>query len=451
MFQVCFHILLTLLQESFILPYLFEKDGWFKATFVFTFNSKFPSVQLLPFFAVVSVPYEPALLPHQTFVVDVCGWTALHTCVCVLVCCALILSVHTADNFTDAAVSNRINGEHKEKDLEPWEGGEPNNSDSLESLDTDVVGGTNSCAALDTVGYIPCCGCQSYWCENLFDSNSSSHFWMIFKRSICMFCTMPNWKQKLLLVKLLFSLLCLGISQMDGTRMICSNLMRRNTASCQHTTAAYLHIRKFVAFTCWGYFSAQVKVLIRSQSWVKASYLPQSSIGAGQLWRVSEKRSARCPAGRGDWSKCLVQGPRGSGERWALWGGEVHRCDERGKRPSHARQVTMWQTFTMCFWAQVDRFRDHAAPFVASFHLCSEFLCSVRFSCRENKYIPPGQRNRDPMSWGPGRQNSPRLAQSSGGPSAPRPGPHDYSPNSGPDQRVVNGGVFLMSRKSPQT
>jgi len=43
------------------------------------------------------------------------------------------------DNFTDAAVSSRINGEHKEKDLEPWDGGETHNSDSLESLDTDVV------------------------------------------------------------------------------------------------------------------------------------------------------------------------------------------------------------------------------------------------------------------------------------------------------------------------
>lgn len=53
------------------------------------------------------------------------------------------------------------------------------------------------------------------------------------------------------------------------------------------------------------------------------------------------------------------------------------------------------------------------------------------------------------MSWGPGRQNSPRLAQSSGGPSAPRPGPHDYSPNSGSDQRVVNGGVCPMSRRNP--
>lgn len=61
-----------------------------------------------------------------------------------LVCSALISTCHlyAADNFTDAAVSNRINGEHKEKDLEPWEGGEANNSDSLESLDTDVVGVT---------------------------------------------------------------------------------------------------------------------------------------------------------------------------------------------------------------------------------------------------------------------------------------------------------------------
>ncbi|KAM9744655.1 ataxin-2 isoform 7-T7 [Menidia menidia] len=45
------------------------------------------------------------------------------------------------DNFTDTAVSGRINGEHKEKDLEPWDGGETHNSDSLESLDTDVSNG----------------------------------------------------------------------------------------------------------------------------------------------------------------------------------------------------------------------------------------------------------------------------------------------------------------------
>uniref|UniRef100_A0AAZ3QXD9 LsmAD domain-containing protein n=1 Tax=Oncorhynchus tshawytscha TaxID=74940 RepID=A0AAZ3QXD9_ONCTS len=58
---------------------------------------------------------------------------------------------------------------------------------------------------------------------------------------------------------------------------------------------------------------------------------------------------------------------------------------------------------------------------------------------RENKYIPPGQRNREGMSWGVGRQNSPKLVQSSSGP--PRPGLHDYSPSSGADQRVVNGGT----------
>ncbi|XP_034781221.2 ataxin-2-like isoform X4 [Acipenser ruthenus] len=62
---------------------------------------------------------------------------------------------------------------------------------------------------------------------------------------------------------------------------------------------------------------------------------------------------------------------------------------------------------------------------------------------RENKYIPPGQRNRDGMSWGTGRQNSPRMAQPGSGPPPPRTGAHnsDYSPSSGADQRVVNGGV----------
>ncbi|XP_041756208.2 ataxin-2 isoform X6 [Coregonus clupeaformis] len=68
---------------------------------------------------------------------------------------------------------------------------------------------------------------------------------------------------------------------------------------------------------------------------------------------------------------------------------------------------------------------------------------------RENKYIPPGQRNREGMSWGAGRQNSPRLAQSSSGP--PRPGLHDYSPSSGADQRVVNGGPPRMSPKTQRT
>ncbi|XP_057209631.1 ataxin-2 isoform X6 [Triplophysa rosa] len=46
-----------------------------------------------------------------------------------------------ADNFTDSAVSARVNGEHKEKDLQPWDGGEQHISGSLESLDTDLCNG----------------------------------------------------------------------------------------------------------------------------------------------------------------------------------------------------------------------------------------------------------------------------------------------------------------------
>ncbi|XP_036791349.1 ataxin-2 isoform X8 [Oncorhynchus mykiss] len=70
-------------------------------------------------------------------------------------------------------------------------------------------------------------------------------------------------------------------------------------------------------------------------------------------------------------------------------------------------------------------------------------------SLRENKYIPPGQRNREGMSWGVGRQNSPKLVQSSSG--SPRPGPHDYSPDQRADQRVVNGGPPRMSPKTQRT
>uniref|UniRef100_A0A671RQ44 Ataxin-2-like n=1 Tax=Sinocyclocheilus anshuiensis TaxID=1608454 RepID=A0A671RQ44_9TELE len=68
---------------------------------------------------------------------------------------------------------------------------------------------------------------------------------------------------------------------------------------------------------------------------------------------------------------------------------------------------------------------------------------------RENKYIPPSQRNREPgMSWGAGRQNSPRLVQCSPGPPAARSGPHEYNAM---DQRVVNGGPPRMSPKSQRT
>nr|KAF6311588.1 ataxin 2 [Pipistrellus kuhlii] len=69
---------------------------------------------------------------------------------------------------------------------------------------------------------------------------------------------------------------------------------------------------------------------------------------------------------------------------------------------------------------------------------------------RENKYIPPGQRNREVMSWGSGRQNSPRMGQPGSGSMASRSASHtsDFNPNSGSDQRVVNGGPPRMSPKA---
>ncbi|XP_068101683.1 ataxin-2 isoform X2 [Hyperolius riggenbachi] len=64
---------------------------------------------------------------------------------------------------------------------------------------------------------------------------------------------------------------------------------------------------------------------------------------------------------------------------------------------------------------------------------------------RENKYVPPGQRSKDGMSWSSHsvRQNSPRMGQSGSGPMPSRTGSHssEFSPNSGTDQRIVNGGV----------
>ncbi|XP_048370173.1 ataxin-2 isoform X7 [Sphaerodactylus townsendi] len=68
---------------------------------------------------------------------------------------------------------------------------------------------------------------------------------------------------------------------------------------------------------------------------------------------------------------------------------------------------------------------------------------------RESKYIPAGQRREAP-SWGPGRQNSPRMVQSGSGAPISRSGSHssDYSSSSGADQRVVNGGPPRMSPKA---
>ncbi|XP_074493507.1 ataxin-2 isoform X4 [Sebastes fasciatus] len=194
------------------------------------------------------------------------------------------------DNFTDAAVSGKINGEHKEKDLEPWDGGETHNSDSLESLDTDVSNGWDP---NDMFKYNE----EKYGVLSTYDSSLSTY-------------TVP--------------------------------LERDNSEEFLKREAR----------------AAQLAEEIEASATYKA--------------RVALENDERSEE-------------------------EKYTAVVRGERETHTLS-------------------------------------------RENKYIPPGQRNREAMSWGPGRQNSPRLAQSSAGPSNPRPGPHDYSPSSGADQRVVNGG-----------
>ncbi|XP_040011930.1 ataxin-2 isoform X8 [Xiphias gladius] len=205
------------------------------------------------------------------------------------------------DNFTDAAVSGRINGEHKEKDLEPWDGGETHNSDSLESLDTDVSNGWDP---NDMFKYNE----EKYGVLSTYDSSLSTY-------------TVP--------------------------------LERDNSEEFLKREAR----------------AAQLAEEIEASATYKA--------------RVALENDERSEE-------------------------EKYTAVVRGERETHTLS-------------------------------------------RETKYIPPGQRNREVMSWGPGRQNSPRLAQNSAGPSTPRPGPHDYSPSSGADQRVVNGGPPRMSPKSQRT
>uniref|UniRef100_A0A8C5H452 LsmAD domain-containing protein n=1 Tax=Gouania willdenowi TaxID=441366 RepID=A0A8C5H452_GOUWI len=205
------------------------------------------------------------------------------------------------NNFTDAAVGVRINGEHKEKDLEPWDGGETHNSDSLESLDTDVSNGWDP---NDMFKYNE----EKYGVLSTYDSSLSTY-------------TVP-------------------LERDDS-----EEFLKREARA------------------------AQLAEEIEASSTYKA--------------RVALENDERTEE-------------------------EKYTAVVRGEREPHTLS-------------------------------------------RENKYIPPGQRNREAMSWGSGRQNSPRLGQSSAGPSAPRQGPHDYSPSSGSDQRVVNGGPPRMSPKSQRT
>ncbi|XP_019742943.1 ataxin-2 isoform X11 [Hippocampus comes] len=194
------------------------------------------------------------------------------------------------DNFTDSAVSGRINGEHKEKDLEPWDGGETHNSDSLESLDTDVSNGWDP---NDMFKYNE----EKYGVLSTYDSSLSTY-------------TVPL--------------------ERDNSE----EFLKREARAAQ-----------------------------------LAEEIEASSTYMARVALENDERSEE----------------------------EKFTAVVRGERETHTLS-------------------------------------------RENKYIPPGQRNREAMSWGSGRQNSPRLTPNSAGPPAPRVGLHDYNQSPGGDQRVVNGG-----------
>uniref|UniRef100_A0A9J7YCA4 Ataxin 2 n=1 Tax=Cyprinus carpio carpio TaxID=630221 RepID=A0A9J7YCA4_CYPCA len=204
-----------------------------------------------------------------------------------------------ADNFTDSAVSARLNGEHKEKDLEPWDGGEQHISGSMESLDTDLSNGWDPD---EMFKYNE----ETYGVKSTYDSSLSSY-------------TVP--------------------------------LERDNSEEFLKREAR----------------ASQLAEEIEASATYKA--------------RVALENDERSEE-------------------------EKYTAVVRGERELHSLN-------------------------------------------RENKYIPPSQRNREAgMSWGAGRQNSPRLVQCSPGPPTPRSGPHDYNTM---DQRVVNGGPPRMSPKSQRT
>ncbi|XP_051552558.1 ataxin-2-like isoform X4 [Myxocyprinus asiaticus] len=202
-----------------------------------------------------------------------------------------------ADNFTDSAVSARLNGEHKEKDLEPWDGGEQHVSGSLESLDTDLSNGWDPD---EMFKYNE----ETYGVKSTYDSSLSSY-------------TVPL--------------------ERDSSE----EFLKREARA------------------------AQLADEIEASATYKA--------------RVALENDDRSEE-------------------------EKYTAVVRGERELHSLN-------------------------------------------RENKYIPPSQRNREPgISWGAGRQNSPRLVQCSPGPPTPRSGPHDYNTM---DQRVVNGGAHPWPARCP--
>ncbi|XP_071427953.1 ataxin-2 isoform X11 [Pithys albifrons albifrons] len=205
------------------------------------------------------------------------------------------------DAFTDSAISAKVNGEHKEKDLEPWDGGETTASEELEALETDVSNGWDP---NDMFRYNE----ENYGVVSTYDSSLSSY-------------TVP--------------------------------LERDNSEEFLKREARATQLAEEIES------SAQYKARVALEN------------------------------------------------------------DER----------TEEEKYTAVQRSASER-EGHGVP------------------TRENKYIPPGQRNRDVLSWG--RQNSPRMGQSGSGPPISRSGSHtsEFSPNSGADQRVVNGGPPRMSPKA---
>ncbi|NXT36347.1 ATX2 protein, partial [Pelecanoides urinatrix] len=205
------------------------------------------------------------------------------------------------DAFTDSAISAKVNGEHKEKDLEPWDGGETTATEELEALETDVSNGWDP---NDMFRYNE----ENYGVVSTYDSSLSSY-------------TVP--------------------------------LERDNSEEFLKREAR----------------ATQLAEEIESSAQYKA--------------RVALENDERTEE-------------------------EKYTAVQRNANEREGHGV----------------------------------------NTRENKYIPPGQRNRDVLSWGSGRQNSPRMGQSGSGPPLSRSGSHtsEFSPNSGADQRVVNGGKYLKSK-----
>ncbi|XP_072206803.1 ataxin-2 isoform X8 [Excalfactoria chinensis] len=207
------------------------------------------------------------------------------------------------DAFTDSAISAKVNGEHKEKDLEPWDGGETSATEELEALETDVSNGWDP---NDMFRYNE----ENYGVISTYDSSLSSY-------------TVP--------------------------------LERDNSEEFLKREAR----------------ATQLAEEIESSAQYKA--------------RVALENDERTEE-------------------------EKYTAVQRNANEREGHGV----------------------------------------NTRESKYVPPGGRNRDVLSWGSGRQNSPRMGQSGSGPPISRSGSHtsDFSPNSGADQRVVNGGPPRMSPKA---